>query len=64
MPEPDARHDLRQLIEVLDRHGVEYLLLAEPPPLRTAPRGRPTTSTASYDESAVTWTASPMPCES
>ena len=27
MPEPDARHDLRHLIEVLDRHGVEYLLV-------------------------------------
>jgi hypothetical protein len=27
MPEPDACHDLRHLIEVLDRHGVEYLLV-------------------------------------
>lgn len=28
MPEPDGpRHDLRRLIEVLDRHGVEYLLV-------------------------------------
>jgi hypothetical protein len=28
MPESDGpRHDLRRLIEVLDRHGVEYLLV-------------------------------------
>jgi hypothetical protein len=28
MPEPDGpAHDLRRLIEVLDRHGVEYLLV-------------------------------------
>ena len=55
MPEPDARHDLRHLIEILDRHGVEYLLVGGAAATSYGAE-RPT-----YDESAATWTASPMP---
>ena len=65
MPEPDARHDLRHLIEVLDRHGVEYLLVGGAAATAYGAE-RPTDDIDCVvrRERAATWTASPMPCES
>jgi hypothetical protein len=47
MPDFDGpSHDLPRLIEVLDRHEVEYLIVGGAPPMPMAPSVRPTTQTA------------------
>lgn len=65
MPELEGRpYDLPRLIEVLDRHQVEYLIVGGAAAFAYGPSARPKTPTAWYAESGPTSTGLPPPSAS